>query len=194
MKTVRLASRVIAFSLIAGLPAAAFAQNAPLPADVAVTSMAHPHVTMPHPIQVSTCNPSRNNYMATGYAPAYYPVGRPYWGWPSVYGANYSYYQYPTQGSPTLGIDYVNSTNVVMKDIEFGLIARNQLVAEVRDVGTFSPGAEIKHEFGLSQNVFPLGTSLVKCIPLKITFADGTKWKSPHLPALHKSIYGKPHY
>jgi hypothetical protein len=190
MKMVRLASRLLAFSLAAGLPAVAFAQSAPAPATVAAT-MAHPHVTTPHPIKVATCNPQRNTYVSTGYVPAYYPGGR-YWGWPSVYG--YNYYQYPVQGSPTLNIDYHNATSVVMKDIEFGLIARGQLVAEVRDVGTFSPGAEIKHEFGISSNVFPLGTSIVQCVPLKITFVDGTKWKNPHLPALHKSIYGKPNY
>jgi hypothetical protein len=190
MKTVRLVTRVVALSLIAGMPAVALAQNAPAPAKVA-TAMAHPHVTMPHPISVTTCNPQRNNYMSGGFAPAYYPGG-PYWGWPSVYG--YNYYQYPVQGDPTLSIDYSNATSVVMKDIEFGLIAHGQLVAEVRDVGTFSPGAEIKHQFGLNRNVFPLGTSLVQCVPLKITFADGTKWKNPHLPALRKSIYGKPNY
>jgi len=155
--------------------------------------MAAPHVTMPHPIKVSTCNPNRNVYQSTGYAPAYYPVtAGPYWGWPSVY-PGYTYYSYPVQGEPTLSIDYSNATSVVMSDIEFGLIAHGNLVAEVRDKGTFSPGAEIKHQFGISQNVFPLGTSMVECVPLKITFADGSKWKNPHLPSLRRSIYGKPH-
>lgn len=150
-----------------------------------------PHVKIAHPIRVSTCNPQRNTYMARGYVPAYYPVGvGPYWGWPSVYGP--SYYQYPVANNPTLGIDYVNETSVVMKDIEFGLVANGQLVAEVRDVGTFSPGVEIKHEFGLNRNVFPLQTGLPQCIPLKITFADGAKWRNPHLPALRRSIYARP--
>jgi hypothetical protein len=190
MKTVRFVSRVIALSLIAGMPMVALAQNAPAPATLAA-AMTHPHMT--HPVHVTTCNPQRNNYMSTGFAPAYYPGG-PYWGWPSVYGYGYNYYQYPVQGNPTLSIDYSNGTDIVMKDIEFGLIARGQLVAEVRDVGTFSPGAEIKHQFGLNRNVFPLGTSIVECVPLKITFVDGSKWKNPHLPALRRNIYGKPHY
>ncbi len=169
---------VIALCLSAGLPTFASAYS---------------HTNVSHPIKVSACNPKRNTYMATGYAPAYYPVGvGPYWGWPSVYGLNY--YQYPVQGHPTLGIDYVNATGVVMKDIEFGLVAHGNLVAEVRDVGTFSPGAEIKHEFGLSPNVFPLNTGLARCVPLKISFVDGSKWKNPHLPALKRSIYGKPSY
>jgi hypothetical protein len=144
-----------------------------------------------HPIKINRCNPQRNTYTQTGYVPAYYPVGvGPYWGWPSVYG--YRYYQYPVSGHPTLAIDYMNATSTVMKEIEFGLVVRGTLVAEVRDVGTFSPGAEIKHEFGISPNVFPIQTSFPECVPLKITFSDGTKWKNPHLPALHRSIYGHP--
>jgi hypothetical protein len=178
MNLARFSLGVAALCAIAVFPAVAAAQHAP-------------HVTMPHPITVNSCNPQRNVHMTAGYVPAYYPVGMgPYWGWPSVYGP--SYYQYPVAGNPTLGIDYVNATSVVMKDIEFGLVANGQLVAEVRDVGTFSPGIEIKHEFGLNRNVFPLQTGLPRCVPLKITFADGTKWKNPHLPALRRSIYGHP--
>jgi len=152
--------------------------------------------TLPtHPIKVNKCNPQRNNYTQTGFAPAYYPVGvGPYWGWPSVYGYGYRYYQYPVSGNPTLGIDYVNVTETVMKDIEFGLVVHGNLVAEVRDVGTFSPGAEIKHEFGISRNVFPIQTSFPQCVALKITFADGSKWRNPHLPALRQSIYGPPQH
>jgi hypothetical protein len=176
-----------ALCLAAGIPVLVSAQATPMP----MAKEHAPHVTIPHPIKVSTCNPKRNTYMAAGYVPAYYPVGvGPYWGWPSVYGLNY--YSYPVQGNPTLAIDYVNVTNVVMKDIEFGLVIHGNLVAEVRDVGTFSPGAEIKHEFGVSPNIFPIQTSFVQCVPLKITFVDGTKWKNPHLPALRRSIYGKP--
>ncbi|MBV8148371.1 MAG: hypothetical protein JO092_04705 [Candidatus Eremiobacteraeota bacterium] len=178
MNTARFFMRLGALLAFAGMPAVAGAVQA--------------HLTTTHPVTVTNCNPQRNHYMATGYAPAYYPVGYRYWGWPAVY-PGYSYYQYPVQGEPTLSIDYSNATNMVMKDIEFGLVAHRNLVAEVRDVGTFSPGAEIKHSFGLSPNVFPLGTSLVECVPLRITFADGSKWKNPHLPRLNRSIYGKPH-
>ncbi len=187
MITARYFKRMAALVLLAGMPAVGAAQ-APAPLKTHA-----PHVTMPHPIKINGCKPQRNNYMATGYAPAYYPAGvGPYWGWPAVY-PGYSYYSYPAQGNPTLGIDYMNETTVTMKDIEFGLIAHGNLVAEVRDVGTFSPGAEIKHEFGISRNIFPLGTSMTECVPLRITFEDGTKWKNPHLPALNKKIYGK-HY
>jgi hypothetical protein len=177
MNLKRLSVGVIAFCAVASVPAVA---------------SAYAHLNTTHPIKVSTCNPKRNTYSSTGFVPAYYPVGvGPYWGWPSVYGP--MYYSYPVQGNPTLAIDYANATSVVMKQIEFGLVVHGNLVAEVKDVGTFSPGAEIKHEFGLSPNVFPIQTSFAQCVPLKITFADGSKWKNPHLPALRASIYGKPH-
>ena len=151
-------------------------------------------MTTQHPIQVNNCNPERNvTYNYAGYTPAYWPSPyyRGYWGWPSVYGP--TYYQAPVQNNPTLGIDYVNVTHAVMKQIEFGLIVKGSLVAEVKDEGTFSPGAEIKHKFGLSPNVFPLQTSFAKCVPLKIAFEDGSRWKNPHLPAYRASMYGKAH-
>jgi hypothetical protein len=138
--------------------------------------------TVRHPVKVTTCNPSRNvMYTGGGWTPGYYPANPFYF--PTVYG--YTYYQPPVRTqNPTLAIDYTNATQHTMKQIEFGLVANGNLVAEVKDVGTFSPGVEIKHEFGLSSNVFPLQTSMVRCMPLKITFADGSKWRSSHLPRL----------
>jgi len=142
----------------------------------------------PHPIKVLTCNPSRGAAFARGYVPAYYPVG-PYY-WADVYGQRY--YQVPLSSNPSLAINYVNQTQIVIKEIEFGLVAKGSLVAEVRDVGTFSPGVEIRHEFGISPNVFPLGTGLARCVPLRIRFENGTMWENPHLPALRRSIYRRP--
>lgn len=183
---------VAALCLAAGLPAVSPAQTSL----VAMSQAAH--VTTAHPINVSACNPQRNvNYNWSGYTPGYFPgpyyggFYRGYWGYPSVYGP--TYYQPPVQNNPELGIDYANATNVVMKQIEFGLIVKGALVAEVKDVGTFSPGAEIKHKFGLSPNVFPLQTSYAKCVPLKIMFEDGSHWKNPHLPQYKATMYGKPH-
>jgi hypothetical protein len=188
MNTVRLSLGVAALCLVTSIPALAAAQ----PSQVAMSMAAQ--VTTQHPIRVSTCSPQRNvSYNWAGYTPGFYPYGYGYgrpWGWPSVYGP--TYYQAPVENEPTLGIDYVNVTNVVMKQIEFGLIVRGALVAEVKDVGTFSPGAEIKHKFGLSPNVFPIQTSYAKCVPLKIAFEDGSHWKNPHLPAYKASMYGAP--
>jgi len=187
MKIVRFSLSVAALCLAASLPAFA------APTSQVAMTMASQVAT--HPISVSACNPQRNvSYNYAGYTPGFYPgyAYGGYWGWPSVYGS--MYYQAPVENNPTLGIDYTNVTHGVMKQIEFGLLVKGSLVAEVKDVGTFSPGAEIKHKFGLSPNVFPLQTSFAKCVPLKITFDDGSKWKNPHLPAYHASMYGhQPH-
>jgi hypothetical protein len=142
-------------------------------------------VTGESPVHVKTCNPQQGAVTYPGFVGGYYPVGRYYW--PDVYG--YNYYQPPIQNNPSLAIDYVNVTSKPIKEIEFGLLARGNLVAEVRDVGTFSPNAEIKHQFGLNPNVFPLGTGLPRCVPLHVHFEDGTSWKNPHLPALRRSLY-----
>ncbi len=143
--------------------------------------------TYAHLVQVMRCEPSLNasTFVGPGWVPGYYPAG-PYY-WPSVYGFRY-YEPRVRTTDPQLGIDYTNVSNKVMKDIEFGLVANGNLVAEVKDVGTFSPGAEIKHTFGISRNVFPIQTALAQCVPLKITFADGTKWRSRRLPALRQKI------
>jgi hypothetical protein len=186
MKIVRFSLSAAAFCVAAAVPA--FAVPA---AQVAMSTAAH--ITTEHPIHVSACNPERNvSYNYAGYTPGFYPgyAYGGYWGWPSVYGP--MYYQAPVENNPSLGIDYTNVTNVTMKQIEFGLIVKGILVAEVKDVGTFSPGAEIKHKFGLSPNVFPLQTSFAKCVPLKITFTDGSHWKNPHLPKYRASMYGHP--
>lgn len=138
-------------------------------------------------IKVMRCEPQRGNtFVSGGYVPGYYPA-YPYY-WNNVYGARY-YQPQVTRTSPKLAIDYVNDGSKVAATIEFGLVANRRLIAEVRDVGTFSPGAEIKHEFGLSSNVFPIGTGMAQCVPLKITYKDGSKWRNPHLPALRRSAH-----
>ncbi|MBV8602841.1 MAG: hypothetical protein JO359_14860 [Candidatus Eremiobacteraeota bacterium] len=144
-------------------------------------------------IKIVACNPALNAMQTggwVGYAPAYVGPYRPYWGYGAWGG---SYYQAPvTSTSPELGIDYVNLTHKTMKRIEFGLVANGVLKAEVLDVGTFSPGVEIKKKFSISENVFPIGTGLPRCPPLHITFDDGTKWRNPGLPPKNTQIYVNP--
>lgn len=140
-------------------------------------------------IHVSDCNPKLNVSQSggfVGYTPAYY---RGYWGDP--YGARY-YQPAVTTTNPELAIHYMNVSSKPMTTIEFGLVANGILKAEVRDVGTFSPNAEIKHKFGISPNVFPIGTGLPQCVPLRITFADGTHWRNPALPPKNTHIYYNP--
>jgi hypothetical protein len=141
-----------------------------------------------NPVSVSACDPRLNRTVVqNGYFPGYYP-GTPFY-WNDVYG--YRYFQPPVAPSnPELSIDYSNATATVITKIEFGLIANGRLVAEVRDVGTFSPNVEIKHTFGISRNVFPLGTGMPQCVALTATFAGGKVWRNPHLPALRRALYG----
>jgi hypothetical protein len=145
-------------------------------------------------IKVSHCEAKLNVMQSggfVGYTPGYYggyygAYGRGYYG--DVYGA--AVYQAPvTTTLPQLGIDYVNISHKTMNDIEFGFIANQRLIAEVKDVGTFSPGAEIKHKFEVSPNIFPIQTALPQCVPLRITFADGTKWRNPRLPPKGAHVY-----
>jgi len=145
-------------------------------------------------INVSHCHPALNITQSGGYyGPTYYG-GYPAAGWRGAwvdpYG--YNYVQPPvTTANPQLAIDYKNITNKTMTHVEFGLVANGRLVAEVHDVGKFSPHAEIKHRFGISANVFPLQTGLPQCVPLRITFDDGTKWRNPKLPARPQGLGGE---
>jgi len=143
-------------------------------------------------IQVSDCNPALNVSQTggwAGYSPGYYGPSRYYWG--DVYGARY--YQPPiTTTNPEVAIHYTNISPKTMSSIEFGIIAAGVLKAEVRDVGTFTTGAEIKHKFGLSPNAFPMGSAIVHCVPFRITFADGTHWRNPNLPPKNQTLYHQP--
>lgn len=133
------------------------------------------------PLKVTTCEPEFYTGMPTyvGIAP-YYPHF-PYWQYTMNYPWNGFWYNPPVMltSSATLTVNYSNQTQKVMKNIRFGLIANGMLVAEVRDVGTFSPGIEIKHDLPLSTNVFPIQTALPLCLPLEITFDDGSTWMNP---------------
>lgn len=82
----------------------------------------------------------------------------------------------------TLEIHYVNTAKTAAKEIDFGLSARNVLVAQVKDVGTFSTGIAIDHDFLIPRSVFPLRTGLPQCPVLKVVYADGSSWVNPNPP------------
>ena len=162
-----------------------FIVAAVLLAACAIVSLSAAASAAPGPIAVQECNPS-SGAASPGYVAAYYPAG-PFW-WQDVYG--YRYYEpRMTAPNPTLSIGYMNTWAKPASSVEFGLVARGDLVAEVKDVGTFSQNAAIKHRFGLNPNVFPLGTGLARCVPLRVTFADGSHWRNPRLPALRRTLY-----
>ncbi|MBV8164771.1 MAG: hypothetical protein JOZ91_10945 [Candidatus Eremiobacteraeota bacterium] len=195
---VALAACLVAVAGVAH-PALAQPSQASSPAAMSTTAAAPaPAQPVKHAsqlVKVSACDPKLNLMQSGGYmaGPGYYGYA-PGWGyrggyWGDPYG--FTAYQPPvTTTMPQLGIDYVNISHKTMSEIEFGLVANGRLVAEVRDVGTFSPGAEIKHKFGVSANIFPLQTGLPQCVPLRIAFADGTHWRNPALPPHNKELYG----
>jgi hypothetical protein len=180
MNLAALRTVMIAATLVAPLGTAALAQA------VAPMKLGTTLPTASSLVKVSACNPHAPEYV--GFSPGYYPYA-PYF-WTDPYGFRYRQFP-PTPTSATLSIDYMNVSAQVMTTIDFGLVARGRLVAEVRDVGKFSPHAEIKHQFGLSNNVFPLRTDLSRCIPLHIIYAGGATWTNPHLPKLRHEIYNK---
>jgi hypothetical protein len=178
--------------LIRAASAAAIAAFIPLSSQVPILAQSAISEPSPaHVVRVNRCDPQRTVSTSTtyaGYSRAYYP-GRAYV-WNDPYGHRYNQAAIVSTNG-TLYLDYMNVTHEVMKTIEFGLVANGHLVAQVRDVGTFSPGAEIKHQFGLNENVFPLQTALARCVALRITYAGGASWRNPHLPAIQHAIYGE---
>jgi len=122
--------------------------------------------TPPAPIRVDECLFTPGQPAATFYG---------YWGRPIQ--------QFPE--SPTLLIKYANTSPKTATQIQFGLAVYGRLVGEVRDVGTFTTGAEIKHTFALDPNTTTLGSGLYTCIPLVVHYQDGSVWKHarPGAPA-----------
>jgi hypothetical protein len=138
------------------------------------------------PIKVLNCDPEVSATAIPDYVSGYFP-GSPYFWW-DVYGDRFTQPAF-VAAKPTLNIDYMNLGPIAAHVVEFGLVSRGDLVAEVRDVGTFSPNVEIKHSFGLDPNVFPLGTGLPICAPLRIVFVDHTVWINPNLPRLASTLF-----
>lgn len=125
-----------------------------------------------------------------GYRPGFYPPGRP-WYWRDPYGRGF--YQPPyTTSSPTMYVDFTNTTQLVMTSIVWGLVANGHLVAEAKDVGTFTPGVEIRKKYAISENAFPLQTASPQCVALAITFENGKHLVNPSLPPERRQMYMSP--
>jgi hypothetical protein len=81
-----------------------------------------------------------------------------------------------------LKIHFRNTAGVVAEEVDFGLVARNDLVEKIKDVGTFSPGVLIQHKYKVSRSIFPLRTALPYCAVLRVRYADGHVWTNPEPP------------
>jgi hypothetical protein len=80
-----------------------------------------------------------------------------------------------------LTIGYENRAASAATEVDFGLALRGSLVAVAKDVGTFSPGVAIEHEFVVSREIFPLD-GMPYCAVLRVRYADGTVWQNPFPP------------
>lgn len=121
-------------------------------------------------IAVSQCNPHQHT------AGTAHPWIDPYGIWHPGSAGTFPY----TEGF--LGITYVNNSPKAAKEITFGLVSRGSLIAVANDLGTFSPGVTIDHEFDVSPEIFPIGTSFPYCAVLRVKYADGTLWNNPNPP------------
>ena len=122
-------------------------------------------------ISVAQCNPHQHQ-------PG---VGRAH-PWIDPYGilhSNINAFPY-TEGF--LGITYANQASKAATEVDFGLVSRGYLIAVVNDAGTFSPNVSIVHEFSVSPEIFPIGTSLPYCAVMRVKYADGTEWRNPNPP------------
>ena len=136
----------------------------------------------PNPIRIDKCVPESGAASSTPhYVPGYYPAG-PDYSWRDVYKRRV--YQPPAADSkPALLVAFVNTSPVAIANIEFGLVSRGTLIAQVRDVGSFLPGVESKRRYGVAGKA-PAIDGIPRCIALHVKWKNGTVWTNPNLPAL----------
>ncbi len=143
----------------------------------------------------SISNPNTNDY-PLGPLPSYdvasdvYPPGDL-----STVSPNSVLSQYPygpansprtTDRRSYLAIDYTNKSKTTLKTINFGLIVRGNLIAEIQDKGSALPGVDIERTLALDASLLPLPSN-AECVPLEVTYDDGTQWANPQLQALRKT-------
>lgn len=121
-------------------------------------------------IAVSQCNPHRHTAGSAAHP------------WIDPYGIYHTDARFPYEVG-FLGITYANQSRMTAKEVDFGLVARNSLIAVVKDVGTFSPGAKIDHEFSVDPEIFPIGTAFPQCAVLRVKYGDGREWRNPNPPS-----------
>lgn len=144
------------------------------------------------PVSISHCEVDTGQTIITGgrFVPGFFPRSGTYV-WRDPFGRMYRQRRTPARISttdPALLVDYANTTPDPLQVVVIGLVTNGHVIAEVRDVGTFSQGATISRSFGISPAILPL-TGLPQCVPLQATFKNGTVWTHPHLPALSPRLY-----
>lgn len=134
-----------------------------------VPAMAQTRQTAGSNIAVFTCDPHR-------HLPG---VTHP---WVDPYGRLHRYPGDFPGGEGFLTIDYRNEASRTAIEVDFGLVARQSLIAVAKDVGRFSSGVTIRHEFVISGEAFPIGTQFPYCAVLRVKYSDGSEWRNPNPP------------
>jgi hypothetical protein len=75
-------------------------------------------------------------------------------------------------------ISFTNQNAVTATDVVFALETQGYVVDRFNDVGSFAPGVTIRHHFGETQL-----TDNMRVAVAQATFADGTVWQNPDVPA-----------
>jgi hypothetical protein len=164
----------------------------------------NPVGTTQDPVHVTSCqpstntnfsNPNRNDYPIAplpGYdvATDVYPPGDLTTVSPN---SVLSQYPYGSSHSPNnlngktyLAIAYTNWSKNAVRTVKFGLVVGDYLLGEVLDKETASAGVEVKHALALDADIAPISTK-VECVPLQVTFVDGTHWTNPRMRGLKKT-------
>jgi hypothetical protein len=79
-------------------------------------------------------------------------------------------------------IDYIIYGKKNAAQITFAVAytnAQQTFLRTVTDSGSFAPGTEIKHHFGLYSDVTYAGSTVKSCVPTKVKWADSTLWIAP---------------
>jgi hypothetical protein len=87
-----------------------------------------------------------------------------------------------SSGSSSIRIGYTNDADVAAAEIDFTLVGRSGTMTSVKDVGKIGAGADIRHDFKIQLESFPLNPAATKCIVTKVLYADGTAWVNPSPP------------
>jgi hypothetical protein len=76
-------------------------------------------------------------------------------------------------------IDYINKSRHTAKSVTFAVGYRtssSHYLRKVTDVGSFAPGAEIRHKFDLYNDVTYAGKQTRGCAPISVVYKDGIRW------------------
>jgi hypothetical protein len=87
-----------------------------------------------------------------------------------------------SSGSSSIRIGYTNDADLAAAEIDFALVGRTGTMTSVKDVGKIGAGADIKRDFKIQLDSFPLNPGATKCIVTKVLYADGTAWTNPNPP------------